>query len=334
MQSEAPICAGSALILIEISNLVLDDAPAGAEWELMPGLTLSTRSDRLQNFLTENFKCSIGLIGSTSLLGSQHFVFAAFTADDIDQLLPGHRGQPEVTRMLLEIVLVWLRGLLRASWLVKDNCMSCEGAFAIYPTEGPPISASSNSLFELNITCNGRKSEQCHVTMTDLANIIALHDKVETVLADCRHEHGDAFVGKRSRIVRFFEFLQCARTSYSLPLRIAHYCSALEALFATSTAELSHRLSERIAHLAGTTRDERVAAYALAKEAYAMRSQVVHGAPLSKSSIPRVHSMCSEMDALLRTLLQRIIADPKMLALLSSSHEEMDEFFLHCLMGG
>lgn len=54
--------------------------------------------------------------------------------------------------MLLETVLLWLRGVLRASWLMKDHCMSCEGAYAIYPSNGLPVSASANSLYELNIT--------------------------------------------------------------------------------------------------------------------------------------------------------------------------------------
>jgi hypothetical protein len=43
--------------------------------------------------------------------------------------------------------------------------------------------------------------------------------------------------------------------------------------------------------------------------------------------------MCSETDDLLRTILRRIIAEKEMLALLSSSDEDIDAFFLDRLMG-
>jgi hypothetical protein len=235
--------------------------------------------------------------------------------------------------MLLELVLLWLRGFLRASWLIKDNCMSCEGAYAIYPCTGLPISASANSLHELNITCDGKKFEPCRLTPIELRQIIDLHDTVETSLFECRQKHGEAVAGQGSRLVRCFEFLQTARTAYSIPLRMAHYCSALEALFATSTVELSHRLSERIAHMAGQTRKERLDTYALAKHAYTVRSQVVHGAPLSQSFTPKIFDLCSKTDSMLRTILSRIIADTQMLELLSGPSEGIDAFFLNHLLG-
>lgn len=151
---------GPALVRTQINHLILDGAPDGAEWELMPGLTLSTKLDRLEAFLTPEFRSSIGIIGTSALLGGQHCVFAAFTADDVEQFLSGHHGRPDVAPMILETVLLWLSGFLRASWLVRDNCMSCEGAFAIYPSDGLPLSASANSLYELNITCEARKREE------------------------------------------------------------------------------------------------------------------------------------------------------------------------------
>ncbi|MGH7869225.1 MAG: hypothetical protein ACREP9_16720 [Candidatus Dormibacteraceae bacterium] len=312
--------------------MLLDGASPGAEWELMPGLKLSTNSDRLRTFLTPEFRSSIGIIGSTSLLSAQHFVFAEFTAEDINKFLPAHHGQPEIALMLLETVLLWLRGFLRASWLIKDNSMSCEGAYAIYPSSGLPVSASANCLHELNITCDGKKFVPCPLTPAELRQLIEVHHKVETALFQCRQEHGEALAGQGSRIVRCFEFLQTARTAYSIPLRMAHYCSALEALFGTSTVELSHRLSERIAHMAGQSRKERLAVYAIAKDAYTLRSQVVHGAPLSKSFTPKVFDVCSKTDSMLRTILCRILADPQMLALLSGPSEGIDAFFLDRLM--
>src|SRR5204862_8252018 len=117
---------------------------------------------------------------------------------DLEQLLPGQQGQRHVAKLLLDNLLVWLRGFLRASWLIKDNCMSCEGAFAIYYRGGSPLCASSNHLYELNITCDGRKREECQISQLELSELIALHGQVEMALYACREEHGDALSGKAS----------------------------------------------------------------------------------------------------------------------------------------
>jgi hypothetical protein len=323
----------STLVLTQFNNLTLDESSPQTDWELMPGLTLSTRKDRLQTFLTEDVGLAIGTIGCRALQDGGHFIFGVFSDTELKEIFPPDCRQPQTTPMILETALVWLRSFLRASWLIKDNCISIEGAFAVYPHEGPTQVASSNSLYELNITCNGQKSEECRLTVTELSELIDLHNRVETALWRCRDEHGDGLKGKNSRIVRCFEFLQCARTSYSIPLRMAHYCSAFEALFASGTTELSHRLSERIAHFAGKTPEQRKTAYGIAKRAYALRSQVVHGSSLPKKVIPNIHAMCRETDDLLRTILRRIIAEKEMLTLLSSPDEDIDAFFLDRLMG-
>jgi len=300
----------------------------------MPGLTLSTRKDRLHRLLTNDVISALGQINCGPLLNGDHFVFGIISDATAAEMFPPTIGQPQLTQMILESALMWLRTFLRASWLIKDNCMSIEGTFALYPYEGPIQVASLNSLYELNVTCNGHKSQECTLTVAELTELINLHHKVETALWECRDAHGDGVKGKNSRIVRCFEFLHCARTSYSIPLRVAHYCSAFEALFASTTTELTHRLSERIAHFVGKTAEDRHKIYGLAKRAYNLRSQVVHGSSLSKDAIKEIFTTCTETDELLRITLRRIIDDTNLWSLLSSSNEEIDAYFLKRLMGG
>ena len=325
---------GSTLILTQFSNLALTGASTPTEWELMPGITLSTRKDRLHKLMTQDVKSALGKINCSTLLNGDHFVFGMISDTTACEMFHSIYTQPQMTPMILEASLTWLRTFLRASWLIKDNCMSTEGAFAIYPQEGPIQVASSNSLYELNVSCNGHKSQECILTVGEIKELIKLHHKVETALWECRDAHGDGVKGKNSRIVRCFEFLHCARTSYSIPLRVAHYCSAFEALFASTTTELTHRLSERIAHFVGKTSEDRHRIYGVAQRAYNLRSQVVHGSSLSKETIKKTSTICTETDELLRVTLRRIIEDNKLWLLLSSSNEEIDLFFLNRLMGG
>jgi Apea-like HEPN len=283
--------------------------------------------------MTEEVMSALGNINCYALENANHFLFGIFSDEDTREMLPANCPQPQKPLIIIELALAWLRPFLRASWLIKDNCVSLESAFAFYPHEGPLQIASSNSLHELNITCNGQKFDECKLTVTELSELIKLHNQVETSLWQCRDEHGEGIKGKNSRIVRCFEFLHCARTSYSIPLRMAHYCSAFEALFASNATELTHRLSERIAHFVGKTVEQRKVAYGIAKRAYALRSQVVHGSSLSEDKIAEIFVLCSETDELLRNVLRRIITETDMWSLLSSSNEKIDAFFLDRLMG-
>lgn len=323
----------SALVLTQFTNLRLDGAAAGTEWELMPGLTLSTRKDKLEAFLTPEVQAVIGGLSSFAFLEAQHFVYGVFSDSDIAGMFSPECKQPQSTQLLMETALVWLRNFLRASWLVKDNAIVIEGAYVVYPHEGSPRIASFNSLFELNITCAGRKKELCVLTEAELSKIIDIHHRLETALWENRDKHGDTLRARNARIDRCFELLRAARSSLSIPLRIAHYCSAFESLFASGTTELRHRLSERVAHFAASTPEERLKVYEVAKRAYDLRSQVVHGSSISKKSNEEIISICVDTDNLLRTILLRLVAESEMWDLLSSSDERIDRFFLGRLMG-
>jgi hypothetical protein len=98
VNTQRPQLGGSALVLTQISNLFLAGASPDSEWELMPGLKLSTNLDRLKEFLTPEFRSSIGILACSSLISSQHFVFAEFSAEDIKSFLPTRQANLRLPR--------------------------------------------------------------------------------------------------------------------------------------------------------------------------------------------------------------------------------------------
>jgi hypothetical protein len=115
------------------------------------------------------------------------------------------------------------------------------------------------------------------------------------------HEEESAY-----RFTRAFYFVEAARASHDLAVKIANYCTAFEGLFALETGELTHRLGERLARFLGTDLASRKEIYAAIKRAYEVRSRTVHGArpDARREALTAIAQSC---DDLLRRSMRKII---------------------------
>lgn len=86
---------------------------------------------------------------------------------------------------------------------------------------------------------------------------------------------------------RALQFIDNARVSTNTGFKVAHYISAFESLFSTNFAELSHKLSERVAFFLGSHGHSKKEVFQNIKVAYGIRSKLVHGDNLSKSKIQK-----------------------------------------------
>ena len=77
-------------------------------------------------------------------------------------------------------------------------------------------------------------------------------------------------------------YVLAAHGAGSIPMKVLMYCSAMEALVANSTTELSHRVAERVATLLGNSQEERGVIYSNVKFGYDTRSKVAHGDSIKK----------------------------------------------------
>ena len=102
------------------------------------------------------------------------------------------------------------------------------------------------------------------------------------------------------------------------------YVTAMESLVSTSTVELSHQVSERIALLLGKDTDSRVEIYSEIKKAYGYRSKAAHGESL-KGTEKEMFAFLSEIDGYLRVLMS--FDEPY-----SFDDKKINDFFLEKLM--
>ena len=122
-------------------------------------------------------------------------------------------------------------------------------------------------------------------------------------------ENPTMLVGSSLRYERFTYFLDAARSSKDVALKIAQYCSALEAMVSTSQSEISHQVSERVASTLNGPGEERIGLFKLIKEAYGYRSKAIHGATFKTKDADRLRECASELDESCRRLWF-VYADP------------------------
>jgi len=124
-----------------------------------------------------------------------------------------------------------------------------------------------------------------------------------------------------------------ATTSPDVAFKIASYCSALEALFSTSSAELSHQLSERVAFLLEDDPGRRRLLYEDLKRAYTFRSKAVHGDHIKQKDWDGLRGVSVRCDEIVRRVYSKIFASDDLQEILVSSAEDINDFFLDRIVG-
>lgn len=105
-----------------------------------------------------------------------------------------------------------------------------------------------------------------------------------------------------TRYLRALSFIIQSRSTSVLPLKIVSYVNALECLFTTSKSELNYRLSLRVSYLLEDNVEERVNIFKTVKDAYNLRSTVVHGEHINKNN-DFLEDISNRLDQILRIVL-------------------------------
>lgn len=210
------------------------------------------------------------------------------------------------------------------SWLVKDNSINLKTYFAHNPSEGRYLMRSRGMQFS---NCKGL-FEDVSFTTQELEKCLELHGIVYELSGslkfDGKVKDSEAAKGKgiqssginevnyndHNRLTRALLFLQGARTTTLLPLKISFYIGVLECLFSISDGEISHKVAERVALYLGSDFTQRDKFFKQIKTVYDIRSKFIHGQILPKGSrtSEELITKSSEIDEILRKLLNKILA--------------------------
>lgn len=227
-----------------------------------------------------------------------------------------------VFKMLREV-----QSFIHKLWFIRDNSIYIrDGFLLIYDkkTNNEYNNARSfkGSLSEIITNRNGKidsiifSDNEIRKAYNDYSNELDFSDSYWTTI-DEKDENTiggklpmpDIFIKEKdsNRIDRSKYFTVAARSSAIIPTKLLNYISALECLFTTSTNELSHQISERVAILLGSNIDERLQYYAEIKAAYNYRSKIVHGDSIKKyyEKIESIEDVCQRVDFVLRTVFSQ-----------------------------
>lgn len=293
---------------------------------LMPGVDIITDKSKILGIINNELKNMAGVIEADHLLSSSHIVIGQ--ADST--IFP----EPLSSNEALMIWLIWLDMLINDSWLVKDNTMLCEVAYARLTTDGSDIGWSNNYLRNASTLSNGQHHVNSIFTLEELISWESMSNKLRTYLHMKKSGVFASFINKDySRIGRSLRFITAARKENHLAMKIAHYCSSFESLFSTEASELTHKLSERVAIFLKNFGFDAMSVFDDMKSFYQIRSKVTHGDSIQitkESELPKLSVKC---DDYLRKIINSILNDSNLQQLFDGNKSIFENHFKKLLLG-
>jgi hypothetical protein len=255
-----------------------------------------------------------------SVLHSKHSFVAEYEANSIGERDPEHTptaGEPQRTIQQAKTRLAVLGNL--AIWLRQPSnlCFTVSLHACLWPipgqTEKRPVMQQSERSQPLY--CHP-KDVHNPITAQHIGKAAEFYPALRSI-----QQGSAAWVALRA--------IWAGLTSYSADVRYLWFWIALEALFGPEeSAELTHKLAERIAFfLAGNTDDAR-ALFAKAKKCYGVRSKIVHG---RWKHTPDIDQMMEDTEAIVRTAFRHVIEEPELLPIFLS--KKRDEYLSDLVFG-
>lgn len=312
------------IFITSFRNLIITEKLINP-FELLPGINITNNPIIKRRILSKNILHIIGQIEYDHLMREESIVFCEFDSNDLKGL---------DTSKYLFLLLVWIKQLFRTAWLIKDHCLECDAAYLIKAESKNSRECSNNFLAQRTLLANG-KIEPIALGIKELENWRDLHHRIEQRFYEKDSTEFDFFMEKKYlRSARALHFIHSATTSINLAFRIAHYCSALETLFSTDSAELSHKLSERCAFFLGSFGLDKATVFKDIKAAYGVRSKLTHGDSINKKTIEELPGMSQKIDEYLRKIFVILYVENLFVEHIDSAPDKINHIFTEMIFSG
>lgn len=286
--------------------------------ELRERTYITNNPAHIEKYLRQEDVLAIGQLEADLLLNGSPVIYR------LDKVSKKEDAHIELINFLRDV-----QAFLASLWLATDNSANCELAFAISQGE---FHVHSNSLVLQYSTSVGNRTV-LDLGAQQLRDVAEIFKSFTGVREQDRLPH-TIFQKETGRQNVSTLFLQQARSSQDLGLKIANYCSFFESLLSTNSTELAHQLSERAAFMLRDSPVDRLQHFRDTKRAYAIRSKVVHGDVVSNKQVPDLLEVSTHCDQAAREIFQKILDDEELGRLFSSgSNQDLDEFMLRKVFG-
>jgi hypothetical protein len=223
-------------------------------------------------------------------------------------------------------------------WLFRDNAVSFDLAFVTLPGSRGTGAVSINRWDGTCYAASGKR-EVIEISRDDLRQVREGHRTMSTLFGTPdSYGASEPLRPDVPRPSRALFFVQGARSTPVLSVKVALYCSALESLLVTDGSELTHKLSERLAYLlGGEDPATRRGVFERMKSAYGIRSRAIHGSSVKKSKLTTdLHEAALACDEFTRRALQQIFGNERLANVYlgaQASDEAIEGFFADIVIG-
>lgn len=224
------------------------------------------------------------------------------------------------------------QGFTTDLWMVKDNGIYVRDGFLITYKERLEDGISFKASLTETFKSSSGSRERITFTKEEIDIAIQnfypyMNDEISEDDYGEKYPNFEHFYKASSpeRMGKAEYFTIAARTNAALPMKIVLYCTALECLFSTAKAELTHRTAERVAALLGGSSQEKKELYKFIKKAYDYRSTIIHGSNLKDEEAILMNTSIRLDD----TLRQLILGNHEVFTM---KNEEMDDFFITLIL--
>ncbi|WP_157661269.1 HEPN domain-containing protein [Burkholderia ubonensis] len=287
----------------------------GGGEKIKDSMRVTNNRSVVSSLIKKEYAQIIGQMEMTALLGGGLVVYAE--VDIPENMTP---------QQLLVAKLYEVQSFLLTTWVFFDNSINCELGFLFY-SAGGRSSVSSNFIAH---QCSDSRGQtiKIDISRSQFRDIREFHRAVIGAPDHPYEKPTSQLTSGHPRLARTMYIVNSARGESDLAMRVAMYCTAFETLFATSQSELSHQLAERVACFLRVSPDDRFDLYRKVKNAYALRSKIVHGSTVKHSKLGEVVDISQFCDEILREILHRIFKDDVIRGMFDKNSEDFDEYML------
>ncbi|MFN8288966.1 MAG: HEPN domain-containing protein [Chitinophagaceae bacterium] len=318
------------IFFCSISNM----GPIEKDLELVRFNLSSDRSKIDEVLKNEGIQKSIGRV-ERSQFESLPFFYGEM---DLNTKLDNEISEQEIKTVQDNITIYYgvLERYISFLWFSKDNCCSLNSLYAYLPAvkkmlirRPTPLTSTSKGESDVETTFTTDALMSVGSLLTKSSEFFYHKNYKQKTLKDPPQE--DLQVReilpydfkKQTRIERAFHFLDLARRSNQLVLKISFYVCVYETLFyGTTTGEISHQIAERAALFFSNTRIFRHSVYKQLKQAYAVRSTYFHGNSF-KGYKKDLTEISFYLDNLTRDILYRVFSKDSKIFLQSDTLLEL-----------
>lgn len=288
-------------------------------------LTDKPSIDRLVSGYTE----FIGTVERSFLVDYAKAIGYRRTEIEIEPSQAGEYLNGELIRSLVELN-AWLMQL----WSVKDNAVDVDAGWLAAVT-GDQLRVNNNRWSNSVTKADGRMSvTKFSVKELNQASVVPIEAKhwstgpVELPVEVDQDPDTTKLTSDSPRSWRFSYFLHVGRTTNDVAMKIAHWCSGLEALVSSSQTELSHQVAERTAAALHPIGSARLETFKIVKRAYGIRSKAVHGAAFKSKDVAALKDTAVALDEICRQLFQLTMEGNALHRVLEGNSNDFEAYWL------